>query len=120
MFDYCASWKECCCYKFHGCRLKPIHRTLSGERNYCFICQVRITYHMDKTYKLDKITDVVNTYLELKADLQFCLDDGCRNFWLYDYSQKFYHGKRKFNKTYNRYLKNYIKESYYNLCYYNP
>ena len=32
---------------------------------------------MDKIYKLDKITDVVNTYLELKADLQFCLDDGC-------------------------------------------
>ena len=120
----CASWKVCCCYKFYGCRLKPIHQSLPGERNYCFICQIRIAYHMDKIYKIDKITDVFNTYLKLKVDLQIYLDYRGQNFLIYDYSQKFYYGnrKRKFNKTYNKLfaLKNYIKESYYNLCYYNP
>ena len=43
--------------------------SLPGERNYCFICQIRITYHMDKIYKIHKITDVFNTYLKLKVDL---------------------------------------------------
>ena len=106
-------------YKFQGCRLKPRHRRLSGERNYCPICQIRTTYNIDKIYKLDKISDVFNTYLELKTDLQLYLNFGCENVWLYDY-KKYGKRKRKFNETYNRALKNFIKNSYYNLCYYNP
>ena len=79
---------------------------------------------MDKIYKIDRITDVFNTCLKLKVDLQIYLDYGGQNFWIYDYSQKIYDGnrKRKFNKTYKKLfaLKYYIKESYYNICYYNP
>ena len=67
----CASWKECCCYKFYGCRLKPMHQSLPGERNYCLICQIRIAYLMDKIYKTGKIADVFNTYLKFKVNYKF-------------------------------------------------
>ena len=110
-------WNKCLCYTFQGCCLKLRHRRLSGERNYCPIRQIRTTYNIKKTYKLDKISDVFNTYLEVKTDLQLCLNFGCENFWLYNYKS---YSKRKFNKTYNRALRNFIKNSYYNLCYYNP
>ena len=106
------SWNKCCCHEFQGCRLKP----LSGERNYCFICQVRTTYNINKFYKLKRITEILNTYCQMKEDLQLCIDFGCDNFWLYDYKTS---GKRKFGETYGRCLKNFIKNDYYDVCYYN-
>lgn len=109
---------KCFCYKSHGCRQKPKHG-LSGIRNYCTLCQIRETYDINKIYKLDKITDVFNTYLELKTDLQLHLDFGYENFWLYDFKSSL---KRKFNSAekFNRALKFFIINSYYDVCYNDP
>ena len=49
------------CYQFSGCHMNPLHRRLSGERNYCFICQLRINYNIDKIYKIVRILNVINT-----------------------------------------------------------
>ena len=52
-----ASWNKCVCDKFSSCRIKPRHRRLTAERNYCFTCRTRITFNIDKIYNLfiDKI-----------------------------------------------------------------
>ena len=44
-------------------------------------------------YKLVKIQEVFNTFLELKKDLQIFLDNGFSNFWLYDYSVQFIYNR---------------------------
>ena len=44
-------------------------------------------------YKLVKIQEVFNTFLELKKDLQIFLDNGFSNFWLYDYSIQFIYNR---------------------------
>ena len=61
IFTY-NSWNKCCYHEFQGCQLKPLQRRLSGKRNYCFTCQVRATYNIDKIYKLKRITEIFNTY----------------------------------------------------------
>ena len=71
---------------------------------------------IDKIYKLKRITEIFNTYHQMKEDLQLCLNFGCDNFCLYHYKRN---GKRKFGETYWRYLKNFINNSYYDVCYYN-
>ena len=93
-----------------------MHQRLSGERNYCFICRVRTIYNIDKIYKLKRITEIFNTYHQMKEDLQLCINFGCDNFELYDYKTN---GKRKFGETYGRCLKNFISNGYYDVCYYN-
>ena len=110
------SWNKCCCHEFQGCQLKPLHQRLSGERNYCFICRVRTSYNIAEIYKLKRITEIFNTYCQMKEDLQLCIDFGCDNFWLYDYKTN---GKRKSGQTYVWCLKNFINNGYYDVCYYN-
>ena len=110
------SWNKCCCHEFQGCRLKPLHQRLNGLRNYCFVCRVRTTYNIDKTCKLKRIAEIFNTYLQMKEDLQLCINFGCNNFWLYHYKTN---GNRKFGETYWRCLKNFINSGYYDVCYYN-
>ena len=110
------SWNKCCYHEFQGCQLKPLQRRLSGKRNYCFTCQVRTTYNIDKIYKLKRITEIFNIYCQMKEDLQLCIHFGCNNFWLYDYKAN---GKRKFGETYGRCLKKIINNGYYDVCYYN-
>ena len=95
-----------------------MHRNLSGEHNYCLLCQIRKTYNLDKIYKIRKIQEVFNLYKDLKKDLQNFFNSGFTNFWLYDYSQQFSYRKRKYDKTFA--LKNYINENYYSICYYDP
>ena len=63
---------------------------LRGDRNYCYICQTKKTFNLDKMYKLVKIQEVFNTLLEMKKDLQIFLDNGFTNFWLYDSIQFIY------------------------------
>ena len=111
-----VGWRFCSCYEFSGCRQRPIHRSLSGEQNYCLSCQIRKTYNLDKIYKIKKIQEEFNIYKNLKEDLQNFLSSGFNNFWLCDYSHKFSYRKRKTFIS----LKNYINESYYNICYYDP
>ena len=117
-----VGWRYCNCWEFSGCRERPSHTNLRGDQNYCYICQIKKTFNLDKMYKLVKIQEVFNTFLELKKDLQIFLDNGFSNFWLYDYSAQFIYnklGNRK-RKHKQMYLKNYINHSYYNICYLDP
>ena len=117
-----VGWCYCNCWRYSGCRAPPIHTNLSGERNYCIICQIKKTFNLDKMYNLTKVQDVFNIFLELKKELQIFLSAGYSNFWLYHYSQEFYHNRLGTNrrKTNKMYLKNYIKQNYYNICYLDP
>ena len=109
-------WRNCSCHQFQDCRLKPLWSTLSGERNYCFVCRVGVTYNADKIQKLTKIADVFNNFCEIQKDIQLCVDfdPECDEFWLYHY--RITNKRRKFNKTYWRYLHNFAEESYHWIC----
>ena len=105
-------WTNCSCDQFQGCWLKPLWSTLNGERNYCFVCRVGITYNDDKIQKLTKIADVFNNSW---CYIQLCVlfDPECDKLWLYHYRIT---KRGKFNKTYWRYLSNFTEESYHWIC----
>ena len=86
------SFNHCNCYKFSRCRIKPFRRRLHEERNYCYICQLKINFDRDKIYKINKISDVFNTYILPNDELQQCLHQGYEKFWFYKYNTL---GKRK-------------------------
>ena len=88
-----VGWRYCNCWDFSGCRDWPSHTNLHGNRNNCYICQIKKTFNLDKMYKLVKIQEVFNTFLELKKDLQIFLDNGLSSFWLYDYSVQFIYNR---------------------------
>ena len=109
-------WCYCVYWHYLGCRQRPSHSNLMGERNYCKICQIKKIYHMDRMYNLKTIQEMWKLYLELKKDLQEFIDVTThRNFWLEDYSREYKKNKRK-----KMFLKNYIKESYNFICYLDP
>ena len=105
-FTY-ASWSYCECDKFSGCRLKPRHRRLTAERNYYFICRTRIAFNIDKIYRINKIENIFNTFLDLKKHIQLCIDFGHEKFWFYDYL--------KINRY--PYVTKYIKSGFYDVVY---
>ena len=109
IFTY-ASWNECACDKFSGCRIKPRHRRLTAERNYCFICRTRITFNIDKIYRVNKIQNIINNFLDLKKYLQQCVDFGHEKFWFYDYPKRRYYPC----------VTSFIKSSFYDVIYNNP
>ena len=111
------SFNHCNCYKFSGCRMKPLHRRLHRERNCCYICQLQVNYNIDKIYKIARISGIYNAYVLLKDDLQQCLDQGYEKFWFYNYHIL---GKRKFDTVYDKYLKGFIKRGYYKVVLSNP
>ena len=80
IFTY-NSWIYCECDKFQGCV------TMDNEKCYCYISCVRITDHISKIKNLNKISDIINIYLELKEDLKKCIDFNriIKTFWLYHY-----------------------------------
>ena len=80
-----ANWNDCECDKFSGCRVKPRHRRLTAERNYYFFCRTRITFHIDRIYRINKIKNIINTFLELKEHIELCIDFGHKKFWFYGY-----------------------------------
>ena len=80
-----VGWRYCNCWRYYGCRARPIHTNQSGKRNYCIICQIKKTFNLDKIYNLNQIQDVFNNFLSLKKELQIFLNNGYRNFWLYHY-----------------------------------
>ena len=45
-------WGYCKCDQFQGSRLKPIHGGLLGEKNYCYVCPVGVTYDAGKIENL--------------------------------------------------------------------
>ena len=114
-----VGWRYCDCWRYHGCRARPRHRNLFGERDYCIICQIKKRFNLDKIYNLDKIQDVFNNFLSLEKELQIFLNNGYSNFWLYHYNQQYKLGSKR-RKHNNMYLRNYIEQNYYNICYLNP
>ena len=68
----CNRWNNCSCDPFQGCRLKPLWHTIDGERNYCYVCRVGVTYNADRIQKLTKIADVFNNHREIIKDIQLC------------------------------------------------
>ena len=111
-------WRFCDCWKYNGCRARPTHINLFGEQNYYIICQIRKTLNLDRICNITKIQDILNTFFTLKKELQIFLNSGHRIFWLYHYSQQFKLGSKKKQKSI--YLKNYIQQNYYNICYLDP
>ena len=109
-------WRNCSCDQFQGCQLKSLWSTLSGKRNYCFVCGVGVTYNTDKIQKLTKTADAFNNFCEIQKDIQLYVDfdPECDEFWLYDY--RITNKRREFNKTYWRYLHNFAEESYHWIC----
>ena len=81
------AWNYCRCDQFQGCRFKPRNLLESGERYYWYICRVEVTYHSERIEKLTKIADIVNNTLEIKKDIQLCIDidPSCENVWMYHY-----------------------------------
>ena len=74
---------------------------------------------LDKIFNLDKIQQVFNTFLSLKKELQVFLNNGYINFWFYHYSQQYKLGSKR-RKYKNIYLRNYIEQNYYDICYLDP
>lgn len=112
-------WRYCLCHHYQECRERPSHKYLLGERCLCCICQIKRTFNLDRMYKLNSIQEVWKLYLALKKDLlEYLFTGGARttNFWLYHYSTP-YRLKRKRTKIL---LKNYIKESYIQICFLDP
>ena len=113
------SFNHCNCYKFSGCRMKPLHRRLRGERNYCYICQLKVNYNIDKIYKIARISDIYNAYVLLKDDLQQFLDENSdmknSGFIIITLWEK-----ENFDTVYDKYLKGFIKRGYYKVVLSNP
>ena len=90
---------------------------MRGEQNYCYICQLKVNYNIDKIYKIVRISGIYNAYVLLKDDLQQCLDQGYEKFWFCNYNTL---GKRKSDTVYDTYLKGLIKRGYYKVVRSNP
>ena len=103
---------NCCFDQFQGCRVKALTSWWDSQINYCFVCCVKVTYNIDKIYKLKRIDEIINTFLQIKEDLQLCINFGCANFWLYWFQIK----KKKFSKTYSQYLKKFTIDGYRSIC----
>ena len=53
---------QCRCNEFQGCRTKPVNG-LIADRNYCYVCRVKVTYDEEKTKSFKKIAFVCNNFL---------------------------------------------------------
>ena len=93
---------------------KPINGMIS-DRNYCYVCRVGVTYNEEKIRFIKKISLIHNNYVEIKRDIQLCIDfdPNCDEFWLYHYRKSYQTGLGKFKWCY---LKSYIDEYIYKLC----
>ena len=105
-FTYNA-WNYCKCDQFQGSRLAPRITLENGERSYCYICPVRVAYHSDRIENLKKIVDIINNFVEIKNDIQLCIDFDplCENFWMHHYKTIW---KDRFGICRWKYLKNFV------------
>ena len=57
-----------------------------ADRNY-YVCRVKVTYDEEKIKSLKIIAFVCNNFLEIKEDIQLCIDydPSCKYFWMYHY-----------------------------------
>ena len=80
---------------------------------------VKTIYNIEKIYKLKKISDIINTYEQIKEDLQLCSEFGCDNFRLYRFKTNLEINKKKFSKIYLRYLKKFTINGYHYIYVYD-
>ena len=68
-----------------------------------------------KIQNIKKILLIHNNYVEIKKDIQLCIDfdPTCDEFWLYHYRKSYQKGLGNFKW---RYLKSYFDEYIYKLC----
>ena len=73
----------CRCDEFQGCRTKPVNGMITN-RNYCYVCRVKVTYDEEKIINLRKIVSVHYNFIERKKDIQLCIDydPSCKDFWM--------------------------------------
>ena len=45
-----------------------------ADRNYCYVCRVGVTYDEEKIKNIKKISLIHNNFLELRKDIQLCID----------------------------------------------
>ena len=71
-----------------------------------------------KFTNLKKITSVYNNFIELKQDIQLCIDfdPSCNNFWIYGYRRT---GRTGLGNFRWEYLKNWINHCIHEICYNN-
>ena len=57
------------------------------DRNYCYVCRDKVTYDQEKIESLKKIAFICNNFLEIKEDIQLCIDfdPSYKDFWMYQY-----------------------------------
>ena len=70
------------------------------DQNYCYVCGVKVTYDEEKIKSLKKIAFICNSFLEIKEDIQLCidLDPSCQDFWMHHYRKTLVTGFGNFNK----------------------
>ena len=113
IFTY-NSFLYCPCDQFQGCHTKPVN-SIIADRNYCYICHVKVTYN-EKQRKMKKMAFVYNNFLEIKQDIQLCIDfdPNCKNVWMYHYKETYGSSFANFKW---RYLKSLIDYYIYKICY---
>ena len=87
-----------------------------ADRNYCYVCRVKVTYDEEKIKSLKKIAFVCNNFLEIKEDIQLYIDfdSSCKDFWMYHYRKTLVTGFGKFKWEYLEY--SWIHRYIYKLC----
>ena len=93
-------WIYCRCDQFQGCQSKPVNDMLADE---------------ERIKNLRKITNVYNNLLNIKEDTQLCIDydSTCDKFWIYHFKTIY---KPRFGDCKWYYLKNYLDEYNYFIC----
>ena len=58
-----------------------------ADRNYGYVCHVIVTYNEEKIKSLKKTAFILNNFLEIRKDMQWCIDfdPSCKDFWMYHY-----------------------------------
>ena len=68
------------------------------DRNYCYVCGVKVIYDEEKIKSLKKIAFICNNFLEIKEDIRLCIDfnPSCKDFRMYYYRRTLVTGFGKF------------------------
>ena len=54
--------------------MKPIHDGLLGDKNYCYVYRIGVTYDAEKIENRIKIADVTYNFGAIKKDIQLRID----------------------------------------------
>ena len=113
IFTY-NSYLYCRCDKFQGCRTKQTNGMIA-DRNYFYVCLVKVTYNEEKVKSLKKMAIIHNNFLEIKKHMQLCIDfdPSCQDFCIYHYRKTSETGLCNFKW---QYLYSWILHYIYELC----